>query len=361
MRWVWLLGALAGCGDKAIEVTVQVPSAAVSAQYDTSCVRAVQINLHGTTFEDNVEDQLTRCVDIDPPAATFAEIRDRLEGQVEITMPATGLSGIAMYGYSGACESPGFQYDFDLTFFAGTPYIGGDQMTLSMTPNLSCAAEDVTFKPVDVLKLVKGGCAMATWPDGDKISLSTLTTDPFFDYTQWWGGKRSPITGGVATVRGGTKVGPKTCLAVGLFDEVQYHVTCVPPADQRICATGSQLEAPLVNFAVWDRTIDDALYNDYGSLLIGAVYGTGPVAGAQVTIDPADQDRAAVVYFDMPAGVETGTGQLTVRPGTTTGPSGLFGIYTESMIKISVTANGKTVQRTVAGNLEGESTVLVKM
>ena len=92
----------------------------------------------------------------------------------------------------------------------------------------------------------------------------------------------------------------------------------------------------MIDLGVWGASQDQTMVNEFGALVIGAVYGTAPVANAQVTIDEADADKGQVVYFDMPAGVEDGIGALTPRAGTSTGPSGLFGIYTMSMLHVTI-------------------------
>jgi len=363
MRSSWvpvvLVVALGACGDKAVQLSIQPPAAAVAAEFDPSCARAVSIYLNGGTYPNDGSDWVLDCVDLEAPVTTFASIRDQLEGQIDVNLPATGLSGVELYGFTGNCGSE--QRDFDLVFYASAAHIGDDELAMTMIPNLSCVPTDVRLKPVDVLKLSRSGCAMADWTLG-KLGLATLSPLPFTDRTMWWGGAAAPIVGGVATVRGNVKIGPNTCLAAGLYTVDEWtHVTCLPPADQRVCATGADYEVPMVDYNVWTASQDQAKYNVRGGLVIGAVYGTAPVMGAQVTLDEADRDLADVVYFDLPTGVETGVGALTVRPGTSTGPSGLFGIYTAAAIRISVTANGRTVQRSIAGNDEGASAVLIKL
>ncbi len=80
-----------------------------------------------------------------------------------------------------------------------------------------------------------------------------------------------------------------------------------------------------------------------------------------VTIDEADKDKGEVVYLDMPPGVEMGTGTLTTRAGTSTGPSGLFAVYTQSLVRITISGNGKTVTRTVGTEEDYVSAVFVKL
>lgn len=368
MRSVWsgVLGtvlSLGGCwGDSSIALSLQLPSAAVAAEFDTSCVRAVEVYLNGGNYPADTVDYFRDCVDVEEPGATFAEVRAQIAGRLETKLPASGLSGIEVYGYAGSCDAPGFRREFDLLFFGTSPYIGGDELSVAVIPNLSCAVDNVTIRPIDVLKLVRGGCAAAAWPEG-KLVVSTLSPVPFFDSTQWWGSTGATIAGGVASFRGSTKVGPRSCLAVGLYEELDgwTNVTCVPPADQRSCATGAELEAPVIDIGVWVASAETSKLNEYGSLVIGAVYNGTPVAGAQVTLADADRDKAAIVYFDMPVGVENGTGGLLPTDATATGPSGLFGVYTSSMVSVTISASGRSVTRKIAGNTEAASAVVIKL
>lgn len=360
MRSIWLVLALGACGDKAVQLSILPPTGAAATDFDPSCVRSVQVYLNGGTYPDDDGDWALDCIELAAPQSTFAGIRDALAGKIDVSLPATGLSGVELWGFTGPCTAAE-ERDFDLIFYASAAHIGDDELALTMIPNLSCAPTDVRLKPVDLLKLSKGGCAMAGWSVG-KLGLATLSPLPFTDFTTWWGGAAAPIVGGVASVTGNVKAGPRSCLAAGLYTVDEWtHVTCLPPADQRVCATGADYEVPLVDYNVWNASQDQAKFSEHSGLVIGMVYGTAPVMGATVTIDEADKDLGEVVYFDMPPGVENGTGGLTVRPGTSTGPSGLFGIYTPSVVRVSATANGRTVQRTISGNDEGAVAVVIKL
>ncbi len=360
MRSIGLVLALGACGDKAVQLSILPPAGAAATDFDPSCVRSVQVYLNGGTYPDDDKDWALDCIELTTPQTTFTGIRDALEGQIDVSFPATGLSGVELWGFTGPCTAEE-ERDFDLIFYASAAHIGGDELSMTMVPNLSCAPTDVRLKPIDILKLSKGGCAMASWTVG-KLGLATLSPLPFTDFTTWWGGSAAPIVGGVASVRGNVKAGARSCLAAGLYNvDAWTHVTCLPPADQRACATGADLEVPLIDFAVWKASQNQVQFAEYSGLVIGAVYGTAPVMGATVILDDADKELGEVVYFDMPPGVENGTGALTVRPGTSTGPSGLFGIYTHAAIRISVTANGRTVQRSISGNDEGAVSVVIKL
>jgi hypothetical protein len=186
---------------------------------------------------------------------------------------------------------------------------------------------------------------------------------PFTGETFWWGGQSiAPVTTGVATVRGLAEgIGPKSCLAASLITNAYYAVTCMPPADQRVCASGGELEAVMINLAVGFDSWDTTKINRWGSVIYGAVMGPGPIANATVELEEGDMEKGEIVFYDMPAGVETGVGTLTPRTGTTTGPSGLFGVYTRSPVRVKITANGKSVTRLIAVEEDYLAAVIVRL
>ena len=358
------LAALGGCwSDKAIDVTLDVPSAQVSALYDTSCVTAVEIYVDGGNYPTDRNDFLRDCIDLTRGGATFADIKAQIHGKFDLKLPASGISGMEIYGFDGTCNAASTR-DYDLLFYGSAPYIGGDTLDLPITPNVSCTKTNIVLRPVDILKYVKTStCAMSTWTTG-KLALSTLSPLPFTNgETYWWGGQAAGLaTSGSVAVQGiAQNVGAKSCLAVGLYLDDWYEVTCTPPPDQRLCATGADIEAPMINTDVAFGSTDSTKINKFGAMIVGAVVGPGPIANATVAIDPEDADKGEVVYFDLPPGVENGTGTLTPHAGSSTGTSGLFGIYSEALIHITVTSGGKVVKRTIAGNQDDATAVLVKM
>jgi len=350
---------VSGCDDKAIELSFQEPAASVASQYNVSCVRAVRIDLDGANYPEDGADYEQDCIDIAPGSTSFASIRDKLVGEIDVALPASGLSGVEVYGHAGQCDSNRPQ-DFDLVFYASAAYVGQDTLVLPMIPNVSCEPVDTVVRPVDLLKLVATTqCGSAAWTEG-KLALTSVVPLPFTGTSYWWGGQASaPIVNGVSSIRGNIKVSQRACLAIGLYTTDWYALTCVGPSDQRVCATGTEIEAPMIDLDVHTATQDLSKITQWGSLLVGAVYGTQPIAGATVTLD--EPDKGEVVYFDLPPGVEAGTGALTVRGGQSTGPSGLFGVYTASLVNITVTSNGKIVKRVVVGSGDAASTVIVKM
>lgn len=361
MRRAWLLAAvLAGCGDKAVEVSLQVPSAQVSALYDTSCVTAVEIYVDGGNYPTDEDDYLRDCVDVTTPGATFQAVKDRIHNKFDTKIPASGMSGIELFAYNGACTAAR-EEDYDLIFYASAPYLGDDSMTLQITPNVSCTPKQYTMRPIDLLAYVKtASCATSAWTTG-KIALSTLSPLPFTDSTFWWGGQAAGTVGANGTVQVtglADNIGPKSCLATGLYTDDWYEVTCLSPPDQRVCATGGEIEAPMIDIATGYQSQDMTKINRFGGMVVGAVVGPGPLSGATVTIDDADADKGEVVYFDAPA---TDGAPMTPHAGNSTGTSGLFGIYTMSVLHVTITWQGKTLKRTLAGNDEDLSAVFVKM
>lgn len=364
MRWSVLPLVLAGCfDDKAIDLQMQMPAAAIASQYSPSCVAAVEVWLNGADYPTNQEDSSRDCISLEGmPRATWDEVLTSIRGQYEADMPDSGLGGVEVYGFAGPC-SAGPINDYDLVFYSHTEYSGGDSLVVPVTPNLSCDQQDVRVRPIDLLKLVKTGqCAMAEWTRG-KMAVTTLSPYPWDDSLDWWGGQNGAniAADGTAAFRGLTKVGPDSCLAISSYTGAWESISCAGPPEQRACATGAELEAPMIPLAVAAASQDLPKITKWGSLVIGAAWGTAPLAGATVTLAPAYKDVAEVVYFDMPAGVENGVGALTPRAGPT-GPSGLWGVYTKQLVEITVTHNGRTASRMVGGfDSEFSQVALVKL
>ncbi len=361
-RWLPLM--LAGCfSEKAIDLQLEPPPAAIASQFSPSCAGAFEVWLNGADYPTNEEDSTRGCVPLAGKSiATWDELIAAVRDQYEADMPDSGFGGVEVYGFAGPCEAGAF-HDYDLIFYSHVQYDGGETVKVPLIPNLGCDSVDVKIRPIDLLQLIKTGqCAQAGYTLG-KMALTTLSPYPWTDSLGWWGGQNGAnITGGVATFRGLTNTGPNTCLALSNFPGggLSDSVSCVGPYEQRACATGTEYEAAIVNSNVATATQDLPRVTKWGSLVIGAAWGTAPLVGATVTIDPPTAGE--VVYFDMPPGVETGVGGLTVRAGTATGASGLFGIYTREMVKITISHNGKTATRMVGGyDSEYSQVALVKM
>lgn len=359
----WLPLVLAGCfSEKAIDLQLEPPPPAIASQFSPSCVGSVEVWLNGATYPTNEDDASRGCVSLtDKPKMTWDAVLASVRGQYEADMPDSGFGGVEIYGYAGPCEA-GALNDYDLIFYSHVQYEGGDTVKIPLTPNLSCDPADVKVRPIDLLKLVKTNqCAQAAYTLG-KMAVTTLSPYPWTDSLTWWGGQNGAniAADGTATFRGLTKTGPNTCLAISNFTNVWESVSCTGPAEQRACATGAEVETPVINFNVATATQDLPKITQWGSLVIGAAWNAAPLAGAAVSIDPPSAGE--VVYFDMPAGVENGVGGLTARPGNVTGPSGLFGIYTREMVKITISYNGRTAQRMVGGyDSEYSQAILVKL
>ena len=353
---------LAACSDEAVEVSLRLPSAATQAMYDTSCVTAVRIYVNGANYPEDDGDYLEDCIDVTSPAMTFADLRERIRGTFDMKIPASGLGGIELYAYNGACNAANPQ-DYDLVAYGSAPYLGEDSLAVPVTPNLSCTPGDYALRTIDILKYAKtGDCAQSGWTQG-KIGLATMSPLPFTGTAWWWGGQSAGMaTSGLVTVRGlALGIGANSCLAASLYTTQYDEVTCMAPAEQRVCATGGELEAPMIDVQVGYTSADSTKINRWGAVVYGVVVGPGAIANATVTIDEEDADKGEVVYLDMPPGVENGMGTLPARPGTSTGPSGMFAVYTQSLVRITVTANGKSVKRLVGVEGDYVSAVLVKL
>lgn len=370
MRATLLLLLATACADEAVEVRLEMPTPTVRAQYSPACTLAVEVWLNGADYPTNEEDSQRSCISLEGKQhGTWEEILASIRGQYEAALPDSGLGGIEVYGFTGPC-SAGAINDYDLTFFSHTPYDGSGTLVAPVVPNLSCEQADVKVRPIDLLKLLKTNqCAQAAWTSGGKLATTTLSPYPWDESTDWWGGQNGANIAlaamggdGTATFRGMAKPGPLSCLAIASYTGKWEAISCAGPAEQRACATGTEIEAPMIPLAVAAATQDLAKTTIWGALVIGGIWNGTPLAGATVALDPAYKDLGEVVYFDMPAGVETGVGGLTARAGTSTGPAGLFGVYTSSVVKVNITHNGKTISRMIGGyEYEYSQVALIKM
>jgi len=368
MKSVVLLPLLGGClfGGDTIDLELKMPSAEMQAQYLPSCVGAVEVYLNGTHYPTDSDDTTRYCINVTGKnTMTWDDVHAAIRGQFKGDYPDSGLGGVEVYGYAGGCDADNNE-DFDLTFYGQAKYDGGGHLTVPVTPNLSCEQQDVRVRAIDVLKLIKTGqCAQSAWTRG-KLATTTLSPMPFLTETYWWGGSSSAnvATDGTAAFRASTKVGPDSMLAIANYDGGDWTALSVAgPPEQRACATGSEIEVPMIAPEVARASQDLGRATKWGGLVIGLAWGTAPLQGAQVSIDPAYAALGEIAYFDMPAGVETGTGSLTARSVSLgTGTSGLFGIYTQSAVKINITHNGRTVSRIIGGHSRDYSQVaLVKI
>jgi hypothetical protein len=368
MRPLVLCALLAGCGEKVVEMTLKLPASDLVTSHDTSCVTAIEVWANGTTYPTDSNDSKRDC--IEPTGAPkYGDIRDEMRGKFELSIPDSGLGGIEIYGYTAQCQVPDNAGDdpikSELIFYASADYDGSDSIVLPITPNVSCTRSPVTTKPLDILKLAAGGataCTAAELPDlMAGVSLGTMSPRPFTENLDWWGGLTGgPLTNHVATFDALLQPGLESCIAAYAGNPDLVSMACIP-SGRNACAPAGTVEIPLINGNVAFASLDATKALEYKGAVFVLVYGAAPIANATVAIDDADKEDAEVVFMDMPAGVENGTGKLTPLAQQSTNAKGLFMVYTNGFVNITVSNGGVSRKLRVGGIADYPAATLVTL
>ena len=344
----------AGCTDPAIELSLRLP--ADSAQYDTSCVSAVELRVMGRGYAQDSTDYQRACIELPSAARTYPELRSMMRGKFTFAIPETGVGDVAMRGLAGAspCQkSDETDPDYakndtpDLVFHAAGTYGGDDAIALDAVPNLQCGATSIKVRVVDMLALVASGssasCATAMTYADHKGWGATGTIVPRLhrkgvDF--YGGGSWAAGTNSVAQFTAMTRLaaGHTSCLALASANETGANTTCLA-GGASVCAATGELETAAISYGVWPQ-VDRALQGQFPSVLFGSVWNSAspktPIGGATVAVDPA---RGKVVYIDPPDA--TGTIHARSDQGST-GPSGLFVLYTDAVVTATISAARRT-------------------
>ena len=347
----WLpLVVLAGCGEKVIEMRLELPPD--HAQWDTSCTKTIEVFTEGTTYPTIAEDYVGQTLDAsDDPPATFEEVRDLVRGQFSVQIPESGLGGIEMYGWDGVS---GFFADGtfpDLVFYSYVPYEGQDVITVELAANLDCRLRQVTVRPIDMVKLLTTkDCAMAAVADPQAFSsMGSLTPGLFRDYLFGWGGQHGAnVVNGVASYSAPTMSGPDSCVAVYASSATASSGGCMH--GERVCASPNEIEVALVDNVISDNSVDTAIEVEFRGVVVGAIVDATktPIAGATVEVEPG---LGQVVYVNL----DVAGRRLVPAGGNATTASGMFMLYTSDIITANVTANGRTKTLKVGGQRRAAS------
>ncbi|HEY5938798.1 MAG TPA: hypothetical protein VIU61_29300 [Kofleriaceae bacterium] len=358
MRPLVLCALLAGCGEKVVEMTLKLPSSDIVSAHDTSCVTAIEVWANGATYPTDSNDSKRDCIE-PTAAANYGDIRDEMRGKFELSIPDSGLGGIEIYGYTAPCQvpdtDPNDPIKWELIFYASADYDGSDSIVLPITPNLSCARRPVTTKPLDILKLAAGGataCTVAELPDAmGGVSFGTMSPRPFTTNLDWWGGLTgAPLTNHVATFDAYMQPGADNCVAAFAGNAQLVTMACLANG-RNACAPAGTIEVPVINGTVSFASLDTTKTQKYRGAVFGLAWtAAAPAANVTVTVDDPDKENAEVVYMDMPAGVENGTGKLTPLAQQSTNAKGLFMVYTNGFVTITV-SNGATSRKVRVGGV----------
>jgi hypothetical protein len=311
--------------------------------FDTSCISAVEVRVTGSNFLQDDKDFRRSCVEL-AGGASYTAIRDAIRGKFEVAIPDSGMTGIEIYGWSGptACNYDGSGFvSPDLLFFGRGDYIGQDLVEIPITPNLGCARNQVNVRMVDMFAVVGGAtCQVASTPVGNAgVGIGTLVPRMYGEGSRFFGNLTgAPLMNNVATFMGQTQTGPKSCLALdGGGEEWGGSTGCVI-GGTAVCATSGETEHPSISNAVLANleNFDAQLMTKFPGVVFGSVWSNGApkttLAGATVTIDPI---HGKVIYVDPP----NAAGLLPMRGDQSgTGPSGLFVLYTDTLVHAKITA-----------------------
>lgn len=338
MRFVALLLLMSACADEVVDMELVLPQQSM----DTSCVTAVEVHANGTTFPQVKEDRVISCIDIQP-GATYAKVRDAIRGKFSLGVPDTGLASLEIFGWAGVAACKDDMDPFvtpDLMFFGSAEYIGQDTISLPITPNLDCARSAVKVRLVDMFAMLGGGtCATASAPaDGEAgAGLGTLVPKAYGKGVEMYGNIDGATTiGGLVSFQGYTKTGPKSCLAIDGGSATAGSTGCVVGGNA-VCAGAGEIEHVLLANGVLanDANFDNAIAANFPGIVIGSIWNNAktPIAGATVEVSAT---HGKVVYVDL-----QGT-TLKKRTEASTGPSGLFMLYADTLVTAKVSANGAT-------------------
>ncbi len=361
MRRLLVLALVAGCADPVVDMQLLLPQDAQS--YDTSCITAVEVRLTGATYLQDSKDVQRACLEIEN-GTSYSAIRDAIRGRFEVAIPESGLSGVEIYGWSGpsacAVEQDAF-FSPDLLFYGRGEYIGQDRIDIPVTHNLGCARSQLKVRMIDMFALAAGAsCAEAgamQAPAG--VGAGTLAPRLFEKGARFFGNLAGAESiGNLATFVAPTQTGSRSCLALDGSDQIGGSSSCAIGGIP-VCAAADEIELATVPFAITatQANYDATLMVKFPGLVYGSVWANGatksPLAGATVDVDPA---HGKVIYLDPP----DVAGRLPVRADQSrTGPSGLFALYTDTVVQAKVSGNGRTREVTLGSANEGIAGALI--
>ena len=359
MKYAVLLLFAGACTDPVVDMQLVAPNNA--AQLDTSCVSAVEVHVDGPNYPSDKGDVHTSCIPLGASAPTYDKLLDQIRGKFQLSIPDGGLSTVEVYGWAGSCDRmDGDPTTPDLIFFASQNYVGDELMELKMVPNLDCRQSTVNIHLVDLMTLVSGtnpsdaNCTAAQAPDAPNTGADTITMMPKLvgKGMEFYGGRTGADShNSIATFTGLTQIGPKSCLAWEGNSTTAAARGCASPTAS-VCAGTGEIEAPIINFDVGAASLqNDPNRVKFADVIIASVWtgtsGKHPAVGATIDVDPA---QGVVEYVDPPA---AGSSKLVVRSTNSTGSSGLFILFTNTLANAKINYNGKTTPVTMSALDDG--------
>ena len=351
MKAAVLLAALAACTEPAVEMTL-VP-AKTSAPVDLSCVGAVdllpipvddQVGDFDIGMRVTADNQHVPCVDLARSPTSFADLEAQIAGKFDMPLPPGGLAGVELRGRPGNCEDvPAYHMS---VFYGGALFHPGeDSLAIPVRYNVSCD-QQVTMKvhTVDLISLIKTKTCTSTTIGQvfEGTVRPTMLDAPNFPATVFEAGPAflSPDKNGISSIPTYNKSFEGSCLSASWVVEASAGVSsCITPGAPTACS-GTDVELPTFDYAYANSA-------GFGSPLIGAVWsntGTpGPVTGA--TITPDETAGATITYGDV------GDNGFQPTPnGTSTNTSGMFTMFAQDVVGVTVAAPGHPSRHVFIGN-----------
>jgi hypothetical protein len=368
--WIVLVIAAAGlaaCTDRAIEMTLALPSEASVAGFDLSCVGAVSVVVVGNDVgdDDRPPDELGDCVDLAAAPKTFADVQRAIAGRFALALPRSGLAGVQLSGWKGGCND---RLDSrEAVFYGGAPHAGSDRMTIPLVANISCdKARTYSVHAVDLSALT--ATKTCTPPTDQPLVFAgdihpVLLGDDMPRMMLEWGASEVQAPGGLGTVASyAAAYNSRSCIAVGYEGTISGGAGCVNPAAPTLCgAPGAPGELEVASLALpyAAMSTEDALTELYGEPVFGAVWEPSDVAVkapiANATVELVDPTQGKVFYL------QRGATQFTrLDSARGTGADGLFVAYVRGdPTNLTVKAAGHATQTLrVASTPDWPSTVL---
>jgi hypothetical protein len=340
----WALLAVVGasaCAEPAVEMSLRLP--AENADFDTSCITAVDMYVYGGTYDVNRQDYIYDCKQI-KAGATYSDVRTAIHNQFDTRIPDTGLYGVELEAHTGICDPQNSPEDTShLMFNTSARYFGGNTFPLTIRPVANCALTSMNVRAVDMIALNKTkDCAQATVTDDGTASLLFGELAPsLVDGTFYWSSSEPGTwAASVGTNMGHATVGKEACLAANIGTNTIWSISCVQQTGPTVCATGTEKEIGVVPMMPAIMALDPNKRTKWGGVVMGSVWTTvgatkAPVSGATVTFDTA---HGEIDYVEPDA---AGTLRTTAN-ATATGASGMFVVFTDTVLPITIKSGAKT-------------------
>ncbi|HEY4242857.1 MAG TPA: hypothetical protein VGM88_23740 [Kofleriaceae bacterium] len=363
-RLALLLVVLAACGDSAIELSLALPESNTD---DISCVTAVEVWADGedtsaVTSPDGLithpPTDIRQCIAVSN-LTSWSAVQSALAGKFELKLPATGLTGFEVRGFSGTCD--GSQLG-DTIFYGGATSDGND-VTIQLVPARDCSDRTtLTVRPIDYATLAGGTCP---GPISDGSSVENVLLRPSGVRGMWLddSASRAVTTGGTASVDAFSSVSypanDHSCDAIYVNpSDDREGITCISTAAS-ICAMTGETEVGVIDGDAAYAATDKTLFAKYHGIVFGAVWAVQngdtdptPLAGATITF--TDASEGEVVYIGP-------TFHALSNQGATNS-NGMFALYTNAATDITVSASGFAPKQVrVAAWPKDPSVVLVRM